>query len=193
VEVVAMTVSEVLRSRWTWGGAAALALIGAFGAGRYMAPTKVEERTREVVVYKTDERAVAKAVSDARTTWEKEVRDNTRIVTKYVEGKPVERVEYRDRDTTSSGGKVERQVVEVVVEKKVEVIKEVEVEKIVTRDAPRLTLAATVGAGFSTTGITAPSYGVLALGRVAGPLVVGAQAEGNLQGGSARVIAGITF
>ena len=81
------------RRRWPWPER--------FGAGRYTAPTKVEVREREVTVYKADEKAVAKAVSEARTTWEREVKDNTRIVTKYVEGKVVERVEYRDRDTTS--------------------------------------------------------------------------------------------
>jgi ketosteroid isomerase-like protein len=182
-----MTVSEVLRSRWTWGGAAALALIGAFGAGRYMAPTKVEERTREVVVYRADEKAVAKAVSDARTTWEKEVRDNTRIVTKYVEGKVVERVEYRDRDTTSSGGKVETKTVEVIVEKRVEVEKLVEVEKIVTRDGPRLTLGATIGwAGV-------PTYGAYAGVRILGPLSLMAQGEGGAGVWSVRLGAGISF
>jgi asparagine N-glycosylation enzyme membrane subunit Stt3 len=186
-----MTVSEVLRSRWTWGGAAALALIGAFGAGRYMAPTKVEERTREVVVYKTDEKAVAKAVSDARTTWEREVKDNTRIVTKYVEGKVVERVEYRDRDTTSSGGKVEIQTVTVEVEKRVEVEKVVEKERIVTRDAPRWTVGATVGTGFQGGSVSPPAWGGLVGYRLVGPLGVQIAGEGNALGGSVR--AGVTL
>jgi hypothetical protein len=182
-----------LRAHWAWVGGACVLAAASYGAGRYAVPTKIEERERIVERIVTDEKAVAKAVSEARSTWEREVKDNTRIVTKYVEGKVVERVEYRDRDTTSSGGKVEIKTVEVVVEKVVTVDRVVEKEKIVTNDPPRLTLAATIGAGFSSSGLTAPAYGLLAMGRIAGPLVVGAQAEGNLQGGSARALVGLTF
>jgi hypothetical protein len=169
------------------GGACVVALAAGVGIGRYAAPTKVETRERVVEVYKADEKAVARAVSDARSTWEREVKDNTRIVTKYVEGKVVERVEYRDRDTTSSGGKVETETVEVVREVKVEVVREVEKERIVTRDAPRLTLGATVGyAGV-------PTYGGFATVRILGPLTLLGQGEGGVGVWSARVGAGISF
>lgn len=168
-----------------------MVVLGAFAAGRFAAPTKVEERTREVTVYKADEKAVAKAVSDARSTWEREVRDNTRIVTKYVEGKVVERVEYRDRDTTSSGGKVETKTVTVEVEKRVEVEKVVEKEKIVTRDAPRWTLGATVGTGIQGGALQPPAFGGLVGYRLLGPLGVQLGLEGNAVQFSGR--AGLTL
>ena len=168
-------------------GGVALALVAGVGIGRYTQPTKVVEKERIVERQVVDEKAVAKAVSEARTTWEKEVVDHTRVVTKYLEGKVVERVEYRDRDTTSSGGKVQTQTVTIEVEKRVEVVKEVEKEKIVTRDAPRLTLGTTIGwAGV-------PTYGASACVRILGPLSLLAQGEGGAGTWSARAGVGLTF
>ena len=189
-------------SAWTWlrahpwagytGGACVLAA-ASFGAGRYMAPTKTLETERVVERQVIDEKYTAAKVAEARTTWEREVVDHTRVVTKYVEGKVIERIEYRDRETASSGGTVtvRTEYVDRIV--KVEVEKVVEVTKLVERDCPRVTLAATVGAGFRSGAVSPPAYGVEALGRVLGPLVVGAGAEGNATGGAARVIAGIQF
>jgi hypothetical protein len=172
-------------------GVAIVLGLGSFAAGRWGAPTKVEVREREVTVYKTDEKAVAKAVSEARTTWEREVRDNTRIETRYVDGKPSVRIEYRDRDTTSSGGKVETKTVEVIVEKRVEVEKIVEKEKIVTRDAPRWTVGATVGTGFQGGSVSPPAWGGLVGYRLVGPLGVQLALEGNAVAFSGR--AGLTL
>jgi hypothetical protein len=177
---------------WTWAAVAGVSLgaVG-YGVGRYAAPTKVEERERVVERLVTDEKAVAKAVTEARTTWEREVKDNTRIETRYVDGKPSVRIEYRDRDSTSSGGKVETKVVEVVVEKRVEVEKVVEKERIVTRDAPRWTLGATAGTGW-TGGAPQPiAFGGILGFRFAGPFGAVLQAEGSPVGFSGR--AGLTL
>ena len=182
-----MTASEVLRSRWFKGGAAAVCLAGAFGAGRYAAPTKVEERERIVERLVVDEKTIEARVAAAKVTWEKDIIDHTRVETRYVEGKPSVRIEYRDRDTHSEGTKVETKTVYVDREVKVEVEKVVEKERIVTRDAPRLTLGATVGwAG-------TPTYGAFAGVRILGPLTLLAQGEGGAGVWSARAGVGLTF
>ena len=164
-----------------------------YGAGRYTAPTKIEERERIVERIVTDEKAVSKAVSDARSIWEREVKDNTRIVTRYLDGKVIERVEYRDRDTTSSGGKVEVRTVEVIVEKQVFVDREVVKEKIVTNDPPRVAIFGTVGIPFSGSGIQPLQFGAAATARVLGPISVIVAGSGGASGGVATGGLGIAF
>ena len=168
-------------------------LLAAFGAGRFLSPTKVIETVKVVERLVVDEKVIEQRIASAKTEWEKQVQDHTKVVTKYVEGKVIERIEYRDREITSSGGTVQTKVEYVDREKIVYQEKVVEKEKIVERDCPRVTLAATVGAGFSAGVVSSPSYGMEATGRVLGPMVVGAGAEGNATGGSARVLVGITF
>lgn len=168
---------------WTWAaGAGLLAGVAGFGAGRFAAPTRIVERT----VYTTQ--AQATATASARMT---------------VDRGPV-KVTKRKTITPGPNGPVvqldtviERAPVKTTTESQASGASSstasLTTERVTERDAPRLTLALTVGAGFSSGGITQPSYGILALGRVAGPLVVGAQAEGNMTSGSARLIAGLTF
>jgi hypothetical protein len=164
---------------WTWAAATGVALgIAGYGAGRFAAPTKVEtrevERVVEVVKWRDRETVVEGPVRVVTKTVTVPGPEGATItVEKIVEKERVVTVHTQGADVTTETERV--------------------VEKLVERDAPRVTLAATVGAGFSAAGVTAPSYGVLALGRVLGPLVVGAQAEGNLQAGSARWIVGLTF
>jgi hypothetical protein len=178
-----------MNAAWSWvkahpratavaAGVATALLLGSYGAGRFMAPTKVETRevvkTVEVVKWRDREvvtKGPVKVVT--RTVTVPGPEGPTVTVDRVVEREKVVTVHTQGADTVTTNEKI--------------------VEKLVERDAPRVTLAATIGAGFSSEGVTAPAYGVLALGRVAGPFVVGAQAEGNLSGGSARVIAGVTF
>ena len=169
-----------LRARpwWVWALVAVAALVASFGAGRFMAPTKVEVRevTKTVEVVKWRDREVVTQGPVRVVTRTKTVpgpAGPTVEVEKIVEREKVVTVHTQGADTVTTN----------------EVVK----EKIVERDAPRITLAATVGAGFSSSGLTAPAYGLLAMGRIAGPLVIGAQAEGNLQGGSARALIGLQF
>jgi len=179
---------------WTWAVASgATCCLAGYGAGRFTTPTKVETRetVREVKV--VDEHAISVAVASAKAEWQKHVDDHTITKTIYKEGKIAEKIVYVDRDTNSSGNSASTQTVTVEVEKKIFIDREVVKEKIVTNDPPRLTLAATIGVGFTAGSISPPAYGLLALGRVWGPLVLGAQAEGNLTGGSARGVVGITF
>ena len=74
-------------------------LLAAFGAGRYTA--KPAEKTTERLVVDTD--ALTKALTVARAEWKRETTDHTRVVTKYQQGKPIEKVVYVDRDTSSGG------------------------------------------------------------------------------------------
>jgi hypothetical protein len=167
-----MTVSEVLRSRWTWGGAAALALVGAFGAGRYAAPTKVEVREVEKVVevVKWRDREV---ITKGPVTVVTKTRTVPGPAGPTIE---VEKVVIREKVVT-----VHTQGVDTVTET------EKVVEKLVERDAPRLTLGATIGwAGV-------PTYGAYAGVRILGPLSLMAQGEGGAGVWSARVGAGLTF
>lgn len=87
------------RLRLILGISAAAGLVVAFLAGRYTA--KPAEKVSERLVVDAD--AVTKALIQARAEWKKDVTDHTRVVTKYQQGKPVERVVYVDRDTSSGG------------------------------------------------------------------------------------------
>jgi hypothetical protein len=173
-----MTVSEVLRSRWTWGGAAALALIGAFGAGRYMAPTKVEvrevEKVVEVVKWR-DKEVITKGPVTVVTK------------TRTVPGPAGPTIEVEKVVTREKVVTVHTQGVDTVTE--VERLS----EKVVERDAPRWTVFGTVGAGFNGSGLTAPAYGGGVAFRFLGPLTAVVQAEGGSQGGSARIGLGAAF
>ena len=183
-----MTVPGWLRDRRAWVvlGGVGLGVAG-YGAGRYAAPTKVEERERVVERLVVDEKTVEARVAAAKVTWEKDIQDHSETRVIYKDGKVVERIVYRDRDTHSEGTKVEVKTVEVVREVKVEVLREVEREKIVTRDAPRLTIGATVGwAGV-------PTYGAFAGVRILGPLTLLAQGEGGAGVWSARAGVGLQF
>lgn len=86
-----------------FAGAAALALFASFTAGRYSAPTKVVEVEKEKIVQVVDQKEILKAVAHARAEWRKEVKDNTRIVYKYLDGKVIEKVVYVDRVVNSGG------------------------------------------------------------------------------------------
>lgn len=75
----------------TWIRYASVALAAAalgWAVGRHTAP----ERVTETRVENTE--AIAQAVSQARRKWMRDVKTTTKTV--YVEGKPVERIVYRD-------------------------------------------------------------------------------------------------
>jgi hypothetical protein len=84
-------------------GAALLALFASFTAGRYSAPTKVVEVEKEKIVQVVDQKAILQAVAHAKAEWRKEVKDNTRVVYKYLDGKVIEKVVYVDRVVNSGG------------------------------------------------------------------------------------------
>ena len=86
----------------TIAGLAALGVaVAAYFVGRSRAPVRVEERTREVKVI--DQEAIQRAVTEAHAEWSRSenVRTVTRIV--YRDGKPVEKVIYRDREVAAAG------------------------------------------------------------------------------------------
>ena len=90
--------------RWHKEALGGLVIAVVFGlAGRFSGPTKVV--TTEKVVTKTvvDQAAVAAAVASAKAQWAKEVKDRTVTKIIYREGKPVEKIVYVGRDTTSGG------------------------------------------------------------------------------------------
>jgi hypothetical protein len=158
-----------------------------------MAPTKTLETERVVERKVVDEVEMARRLETAKVEWERNVVDHTRVETRYVEGKPSVRIEYRDRDTTSSGGTVtvKTEYVDRIV--KVEVEKVVEKERLVERDCPRVTLLGSVGASMAGGVVQPPTGGIEANGRVWGPLVVGIGAEGNASVIAGRVLAGVQF
>ena len=179
------------RPRWFWwavlGGGIALA--ASFALGRWAAPTKVTVKEKVVERLVVDEKVVEERLAAAKLVWSKDVADHTRVVTKYLEGKVVERVEYRDRDTHSEGTKVVTKIEYVDREKIVFQEKMVEKEKVVERDCPRLTLGASAGWDSS---ITAGGWATY---RFAGP-VVGFAAGEKVIGepeGSFRAGFGINF
>jgi hypothetical protein len=179
---------------WTWAAAAGVACgtVG-YGTGRYAAPTKVLETERVVERQVIDEKYTASKVAEARTTWEREVVDHTRVVTKYLEGKIIERVEYRDRDTSSSGGTVtvRTEYVDRIV--KVEVEKEVVKERLVERDCPRVAVFGTVGLPFSASGTAPLQFGATVTARVLGPLSAVVAGAGGIAGGTVTGGVGLAF
>ena len=183
------------RPRWFWwaslGGGCAL--VAAYGVGRFSGPTKVTEKEKVIERLVVDEKEMARRLATARLEWSKDVADHTRVVTKYLEGKVVERVEYRDRDTHSEGTKVEARIEYVDREKIVYQEKVVEKEKVVERSCPSFFLAATVGAGFQGGAVSPPSFGGLGGWRFAGPFFGAVQGEGSAAGGSVRAGLGLNF
>jgi hypothetical protein len=179
------------RPRWFWwavlGGGIALA--ASFALGRWAAPTKVTVKEKVVERLVVDEKEMARRLSEARITWEKDVQDHTRIETRYVEGKPVVKIEYRDRDTHSEGTKVVTKIEYVDREKIVFQEKVVEKEKVVERDCPRLTLGASAGYASNLTAGGWATY------RFAGPVAAFAAGEKVIGApeGSFRAGFGINF
>ena len=90
-----------MKRRIAIGAAAVLLLALAFVGGRYSAPVEVRERVTERMVM--DEAAVASAVASARAEWQRETKTRVLIRTVYKDGKPAERTETRDTDSTASG------------------------------------------------------------------------------------------
>ena len=171
-----------MNAAWVWlrahpwaaytGGACVLAA-ASYGAGRFTAPTKVETRevTREVEVVKWRDREVitkgpVKVVT--RTVSVPGPEGPTVTVDRIVEREKVVTVHTQGADTVTTNERL--------------------VEKIVTRDAPRLTLALTGGVALDS---AAPTWGALGHYRTIGPLVLGATY--TRQGNTLQAIAGITF
>ncbi len=167
-----------------------MVVLGAYGAGRFMAPTKVEDRERIVERLVVDEKVVEARIAAAKVTWEKDIQDHTRVETRYVEGKPVVRIEYRDRDTHSEGAKVETKIEYVDREKIVYQDRVVEKERIVERDCPRLTL---LGKGGIVIDSLKPTWGAAGNYRIPGlgPVVGGL--DYTRQDNILLFTAGITF
>lgn len=84
--------------------AAVLALAVAWTAGRYTAPAKIV--TKEVTVEKrvevVSQTAINEAVAKAQAEWQKNEKVRTVTKTVYKEGKIVEKIVYKDRDTSES-------------------------------------------------------------------------------------------
>lgn len=160
------------------GGAVALALAAGVGVGRYSQPTKVEVREveRQVEVIRWRDREVKT---------EGPVRIVTR--TKTVPGPAgpvveVERIVEREKVVT-----VHTQGADTVT------TREVEKEKLVERDAPRVAVFGTVGLPFSAGGVGAPQFGLAATARVLGPVSVIVAGSGGATGGQATVGVGLSL
>jgi hypothetical protein len=155
-----------------WLIACGVSVLAAYGTGRFASPTRVETRDVERVVTKVEYR-------DRVVKVQGPVRIVTKTLTVPGPAGPtvtVERVVTRDPvtttiDTTGTGSQATEKIV----------------EKIVERDAPRLTLLGTIG-----TDITNPKpvYGGFVAARIAGPLTVGAGFDSSLR---ATVAAGLAF
>ena len=179
---MSVALSWVRERPWTWAVIAG-AVCGAvgYGTGRFAGPTKVETKDRIVYETKTEWRTV-----------ETKTEGPVRIEERWVELPPVvqpvgcppcpggtehTRIEFRDPVVTvsasegasaSSGSR--------------------ETERVETRDAPRLTLGATVGLVD-----LRPTYGGFLTYRFAGPFVLLGQGEGGAGTWSARAGIGINF
>lgn len=153
------------------------ALVAGFGAGRLAAPTKVEEKERIVFQTVTEFRTIESTSKtegpmkkSGHTVVEALPGGGRRTTTDWV----LERGPTVTLTNTDTSGKQ--------VETKIE-----EREKIVLRDAPRLTLGTTVG----WSGV--PTYGGWASVRVLGPLTLMAQGEAGAGTWSARGGVGLSF
>lgn len=139
------------------------ALVGSFSAGRFSAPLKVETRDVERVVFK--DRIVEK------------------IVTVEVKAKAETKIVWRDRVITKEGVVTEHEIEKT--DTKEDTKKTADVDRVVTRDAERVVTVEKI--------VTLrPSWrvGVLAgasfqtpLLPIAGPLVLGVEAQYRIAGG----------
>jgi hypothetical protein len=146
----------------------AVALVASFAAGRYLAPTKTETVVQTVEVVKEVEK---KVIEKGPVRYQKvivETPGKDKVTTITLQKDPVTITVDRD-----------------VVRKETEYVRET-----VERDAPRLTLGATIGAPVPS---LAPSFGGWIQYRFAGPFTAMVQGEGNATGGSVRTGLGITF
>ncbi len=163
--------------------AALAALVGAFAAGRFAAPTKVEIRTQvvEKIVTRDVIKEVVKEVKGKDT-----VQVVTRVITK--EGEVRERI-------------VTREVVKTVKEAVTDATHEgsedrsISTSKVTLTDAPRLSVSLLAGVDFNPAWQPIPRAGPLALGlsvnyRIAGPFTVGAF---GLHTGVVGISLGMTF
>lgn len=147
---------------------AAIALLGAFAAGRYLAPEKIKIEKQIVEVEKKSSNKDA----------EKNTRKTTTVTkTTYPDGRVEERtvvVEETDRKssstTVSEGSKTENEVTEV------------------THSSSRVTISALAGA--PTSSLQLPVYGVAISKPVLGPITVGAW---GLSSGVIGASLGLTF
>ncbi len=159
--------------------AVAAALLVAFGAGRFATPPKVVTKTETVV--KVETREVVKTVT---VTAAAKVKVIERVVTK--EGEVRERIVIREVTKKETEGEHKTDAV---------ASETVKAEKIVTSDAPRLTVSVLVGADLNPAWQPIPGAGPLALGlqvqyRIAGPVTVGVF---GLHTGVVGASLGVTF
>lgn len=73
-----------------------------YAVGRLHSP-KSRVETKEVIKTVVDQKAIEEAVTKAKIQWQATVKTKTKVITKYIEGKPSERIVYVDRDAASSG------------------------------------------------------------------------------------------
>ena len=174
---------------WTWAVVAGVACGAAgYGAGQLVAPTKVETKTETKWETKVEEKEVVREVK---------VEGPVHVVTRWrpapetppppgcPECEPIiEIIEDRGPVTTTTDTGRETKVTDQGSQV---------AEKVVTRDAPRVALFATIGVPFSAGGVGAPQYGLAATARVLGPVSVIVAGSGGATGGQATAGVGLTF
>ena len=179
---MSVALSWVRERPWTWAVIAG-AVCGAvgYGTGRFAGPTKVETKDRIVYETKTEFRDITKTVAGPVRIEERWFERPAVVVPPGCPAcPPVQehtRIEFRDPVVTvtasegasaSSGSR--------------------ETERVETRDAPRLTLGATVGLVD-----LKPTYGAFLTYRFAGPFVLLGQGEAGAGTWSARAGVGVNF
>jgi hypothetical protein len=160
--------TDWLKANRYWLIACGVLAASGYGAGRFAAPTKKEIVLQTVTEFRDVEK---KVVQKGPVKYQKVIVEKPgaeRVTTITVQKDPVTITVDRD-----------------VIKKETEYVRET-----VEREAPRLTIGATIGAPIPS---LTPSFGGWIQYRFAGPFTAMAQGEGNATGGSARVGLGITF
>lgn len=188
-----VTVLALLKAHWR-PIVVAVALVAAFGAGRFATPAKVQVITTTQTVVKTEVKTVEV---------EKRVEVAAKAETVYVD-----RTIYKDgtiheqSKTVSAETDTKTDKVSEKSDTAQEATTDTKTEKTVTADAPRLTVSVMGGYQFGNQGLLKgsgvnliPNAGALSLGvqvqyRIAGPVQIGVF---GLTSGVAGVTVGLTF
>lgn len=151
--------------------------VGAFTAGKYSNPAKIEIKDRIVIQekYSVDQEEILKAVEHAKAEWKKneKVRTVTRII--YKEGQPVEKIVYVDRETSESSNETKDST--KTDETKTKVEGETKIDHTKTRiisNQPRYALALHAFTEWHDVLNPNLKYGIQGSVRLVGPLWLGA-------------------
>ncbi len=156
-------------------GGSLLLLAASFVAGRYTAPTKTVETVKTVETKVVDQDAIAKAVAFAQAEWKRDVQVKTTVRTIYKDGKPSERIVYRDRESQASGSSTV--TASTTAETKTHEATTATTEKSKTVETARASWAVQAHAGWGAVSTTPDQYGGEIQFRLLGPVWAGVGAD----------------